>query len=331
MRWFACSVLPFPFLRMLAMGGVTALLVLGMHGLTQADVPRALDTTFLMAQQAPSLYQKTTITLPKAQWSVFQLPTSAGAQLSPVVFDRLLTLRQMTLRPESKEAVLIVNGGFFDPKTGAPSSFVTAPGKLSLSPEQNPSLMQNPALSPYLSAILNRTELRALACDSPAANKSDSPKTLQFAIARHHDPQANACRVAWSLGAGPQLLPELTSHPEGFYAPATGTAKAPRDPIGVGVPNARTVVGVTAEGQLIIALASQQGPKGKLPGASLQDAAEFLKTQGAVVAMNLDGGSSSGIAYRPNVQAPWRFVFGQINQKAQPVERAVHSVLMLRQ
>jgi hypothetical protein len=97
--------------------------------------------------------------------------------------------------------------------------------------------------------------------------------------------------------------------------------KLTRDPIGVFSKNARSAVGIKQDGSVIIMMGSQV-PEENKKGFSLPDMAEQMKKHGAVEALNLDGGSSSGIVYRGKA------IYGRY-EKGKVVKRPVKSVLMV--
>ena len=94
---------------------------------------------------------------------------------------------------------------------------------------------------------------------------------------------------AWqAIGGGPRLLRRgevcLTESPEGFR-PDVVKGKAPR-----------SAVGVTADGQLL--LAAVDGRQLASAGMTLAEWAAWLRAQGAVEAINLDGGGSTTLWMR---------------------------------
>jgi hypothetical protein len=194
--------------------------------------------------------------------------------------ERLHTVTQFA--HASKTPVkAVLNAGFFDPVNALSTSYLLKNGRVVADPERNPSLMANDKLKPYLPAILNRPELRQLSC---SAGK-------RFDIAPRDSTVPADCRLVWSIGAGPQLLPNYTPEKEGFTAYAQG--KRIRDPIGVDTPNARSAVAIMPDNQLMLVFVGQTAT-GK-PGLTLPQLAEWLKIQGVVQALALDGGSSTSL------------------------------------
>ncbi len=204
---------------------------------------------------------------------------------------------------------LLVNGGFFDPNNGLTVSHVVLPDGTTHSPKNNPRLTNNKKLAPYMPAISNRSELRQLTC-------SDGPR---YTITPHSDTLPANCTLNWLLGGGPQLLPTLTAEAEAFWATDPETGKVTRDPTGIKRGNARTAVGITEDGDLIIALA-QQPPH--MPGWTLTNVATELEKLGATQVLMLDGGSSSSL-WVNNQWVPGMWKNGE------PVVRRIYSYLWL--
>ena len=180
-------------------------------------------------------------------------------------------------------------------------------------PRQNKRLMNNPKLLPYLQKILNRTEFRRYRCG----------QTRRYDIALHREASPTGCQLLDALGGGPRLLPELTEVEEGFVDFANG--KIIRDPLGSKQPNARSAIGITRDGSLLVVMVAQK-PEAPTPsGLSLPALAAFMKTQGVEQAMNLDGGSSSSFYYKGKT------VYGKVNEKGNWVRRELFSVLLIQE
>jgi hypothetical protein len=231
------------------------------------------------------------------------------------VGDKLQTVSQLA---RQLNASAVINAGYFDPKNGLSTSYAWQGQQMVADPHENKALISNPALQPYLPAIFNRTELRAFNCPGEGQH---------FVFARRTSPvdyaPNPACSLAWAIGGGPQLLPELTAQAEAFIAFNTAGVKT-RDPIGVNTPNARTAVALDGKGQLYWVLVSQAPQQ---PGLTLPELAMALQEQGMVSAMALDGGSSSSLAL------PGKTLWAKGYQKADAwvtVQRPVKSVLWLK-
>jgi Phosphodiester glycosidase len=209
-----------------------------------------------------------TITVPKAMAvSVAQAP-------------RLQTVPQFA----DPLTLAVINAGFFDPMTTLNTSWVSSQFKVVGDPTQNPSLMENPKLQPYLPIILNnRPELRAYQCAGHT--------TPHYAIVPHLAPAA--CPISWAVGAGPQLLPVYNPQTEAFTDTDPITGRRTRDPLGVDMPNARSAVALLPDNRLMLVYVGQT-PDGK-KGLTLPQLAQWLKQQGVSQAMALDGGSSTSV------------------------------------
>lgn len=252
--------------------------------------------------------QYTVTSLSTSEVHVLRIPTGLYEVVPAVVAETA----DLNTFAQQHNAIAVLNGGFFDPQNQQSTSYVTIQGQLVADPRQNERLINNPDLAPYMAKILNRSELRRYQCN----------QTQRYAIALHSEPVPAGCELLDALGAGPQLLPELTSEQEGFTATdATGTVI--RDALGSSQPNARTAVGITQTGDLLWVMAAQK-PGVNPSGLSLPEMAEFLQTLGAKAALNLDGGSSSALFYAGTT------VHGKLDAEGNPVMRPVKSVLLLR-
>ncbi len=167
--------------------------------------------------------------------------------------------------------------------------------------------MNNPNLKPYLGQIFNRTEFRRYQCG----------QTVKYDIALHNELPPAGCQLVNAIGAGPRLLPELTLVQEGFVDNANA-----RDALGSNQPNARTAVGITRDGSIILVMVAQKPSAPNNSGISLPALADFMKTLGAKKAMNLDGGSSSSLYYKGKT------FYGKVDLEGNPIKRPVKSVLL---
>ncbi|MBF6605768.1 MAG: phosphodiester glycosidase family protein [Chloroflexi bacterium] len=91
---------------------------------------------------------------------------------------------------------------------------------------------------------------------------------------------------------------------------------------GAGTANARTAVGITADGKLLIATVDGQLP-GYSAGIDLTDLAGLLQGQGAVSAINFDGGGSTTLVAR----RPGDAMAGLVNRPSDGAPRAVTNAL----
>ena len=219
------------------------------------------------------------------------------------------------LQPISKFAqqnvVAAINGGYFDPVNQKTTSFIVQDSQIVADPRFNERLVDNPDLKPYLSNIFNRAEFRRYSCD----------EETQYDIQPHFSPIPFNCTLKASLGGGPNLLPEDSSVAEGFIAYKDG--KKIRDAIGSEGLNARSAVGITAAGDVILVMVAQQPEQPLDSGISLSELADVLSNIGAVKAMNLDGGSSSSLYYKGQA------VYGRVDKEGNKIQRPIKSVLLV--
>lgn len=205
-------------------------------------------------------------------------------------------------------SLFIINGGYFDPANKETISWIQTEGAEQLDPTTNQRLTGNSSLTPWLADIFNRSEFRTLVCEGG----------IRYSIAAHYAPAETGCTITGRLGAGPRLLPELTAEKEAFWA-KDESGSVTRDPIGIRRANARSAIGLTSSGNVIVAMAEQSDTKG---GVSLPDFADALKSLGAVEALNLDGGSSSSFWHEKTGA-----VYGKKGANNAQVKRPVLSVL----
>ncbi|MBU6229260.1 MAG: phosphodiester glycosidase family protein [Cyanobacteria bacterium REEB459] len=203
--------------------------------------------------------------------------------------------------------MVALNAGFFDPHNGLTTAAVVVGGALVADPRQNPRLMTNPDLAGSLDKILNRSEFRRYDCHGRPA----------YAITPHRQPLPLGCSLVDAVAAGPQLLPNNTEVIEGFFD--TGLTP-PRDALGSRRANARSAVGIRADGSLLLVMVAQV-PGLASSGMTLAQLADLMAQQGAVQALNLDGGSSSTLVYGPTTY------YGRLDSLGQPQQRSVKSIL----
>ncbi|MEB3293054.1 MAG: phosphodiester glycosidase family protein [Synechococcales bacterium] len=262
----------------------------------------------------PLQYQKQEF--PKAIAHILRIPqnytVSVGVATDLTTVDRFV---------QKKGAIAGLNAGFFDPINGLSTSYITVLGKQVADPQQNDRLIQNPDLQPYLQQIWNRSEFRRYHCQNSSDQQKSNQKSDRFvySINYHQDPVPSHCRVMDAVGAGPQLLPQLTAEREGFWDAERG-----RDAIGLHQPNARSAIGLTAQGEVILVMVEQSQPGG---GMTLPQVAQLMQQLGALQALNLDGGTSSAL-YR--VAGAEKFLhWGKRDAQGEAIGRPVKSVILV--
>jgi len=205
-------------------------------------------------------------------------------QLKPFAFDRGLILSDVVKR---NGALAGINGGYFNHSDGQPVSQVIAEGKIIADPQKNLSLILNPILKPILNNIFaKRVELRLL-------QKNDLSESWQ--IVSHDQPLPPGNTLIHSLQAGPKLLPGYNPEQEGFII-KNEKGEVIRDGIGTLSRAARSAVGITKSGELILVMI--EGSYEKRTGVTMKQLAEVMKNLGAETAMALDGGSSSTLTWK---------------------------------
>jgi hypothetical protein len=257
---------------------------------------------------APFTYE--TRTFPHSQVHWVTVPPNGAYRLGVGVAATLMPLADLAAETG---AIAAINAGFFDPQNGFTTSYITQAGDLVADPRQNPRLMENPDLAPYLEAILDRSEFRIYTCNG----------TVQYDITRHSAPVPSGCELESAVGAGPQLLPRMTGYEEGFMADNV-QGELVRDALGSQYPNARSAVGLKADGTVVLAIAAQRPDPASPTGMGFQDLADFLASLGVEKALNLDGGSSSGLYVEGQTY------YGRLDDKNQFVQRPIKSILVVQ-
>jgi exopolysaccharide biosynthesis protein len=207
--------------------------------------------------------------------------------------------------------VAAINGGYFDPVNQKTTSFIVHQAKNIADPRFNERLVDNPDLKQYLNKIFNRAEFRRYQCNSET----------KYDIQLHSAPIPNNCTLVDSLGGGPGLLPQDTSVAEGFTAFKNG--EKIRDAIGSESLNARSAVGISQDGDIILTMVAQQPEEPLNSGISLPELTKIMSNLGAVKAMNLDGGSSASLYYDGQV------AYGRVDQEGNKIQRPIKSVLLV--
>ncbi len=269
--------------------------------------------------QSPSLAPVVSPSPAKMEFKVERLPHSVVYTLSiPNQGQYLVTPGVVnTVEPlasfvKTYGAIAAINGGFFDPQNQKSTSAVIVETRQVAKPEDNERLMANPDLLPYLDKILNRSEFRQYRCGSQVV----------YDIAPRLTRPAPGCELESALGGGPQLLPDMTLVAEGFQSVSNG--KVIRDALGSDRRNARSAVGITREGAIVLVMVSQKPDEPTDSGMTLQELANYLKNLKVEKAMNLDGGSSTALYYGGET------IYGKVNESGQAIQRPVKSALLVQ-
>jgi Phosphodiester glycosidase len=283
---------------------LSALVAVGMVA-SLFSIPAFKPKSNPIAAQTPAVAEYKVFNRANSLAYVLTIPSGSRYIVRPFVSDGLETVAQVGAKTG---AIAVLNAGFFDPTNQKTTSHIVINRREVANPKGNERLVNNPKLLPYLDAILNRSELRIYDCG----------KTVRYDIVLHQAPMLAGCQLKQSMGGGPQLLPVDTSAQEGFTDTQNGTLV--RDAIGSIQPNARTAVGLKADGSLIWLMVAQ---KTSQSGMTLAEIAHLLRDLGAVKALNLDGGTSSSLYYQGKA------FYGKRNDSARAIQRAVKSVLLL--
>lgn len=294
---------------MIAFTGLAVAIAGLLIGLTfSPQSPRPEQTASIASQvQPPSVLRYQIEELPASRVHWLLIPVSQYRVTFAVAEDTL----PLADFAEQHQTLAALNGGFFDPQNQRSTSYVTLQGQIVADPTQNERLIKNPDLTAYLDQILNRSELRRYQCDS----------ALRYDITLHQSLVPERCQLLEALGAGPQLLPDLTLELEGFTATNAAGAVI-RDALGSQQRNARTAIGITATGDLLWVMVAQK-PGMAESGMSLPELAVWMQGQGAVKAINLDGGSSSSLVYAGNL------ISGKLDAQGNPITRPIKSAVLL--
>jgi exopolysaccharide biosynthesis protein len=236
------------------------------------------------------------------------IPHDSNYTVIPVVSGQLQAIADF-IKSEPNQVIAAINGGYFDPVNQKTTSFITQQEKIVADPRFNERLVDNPDLKEYLGKIFNRAEFRRYNCG----------QETKYDIQLHSTPIPKNCTLIESLGAGPSLLPQDTSVTEGFTAYQAG--KKIRDAIGADSLNARSAVGITANGDVILVMVGQKPDKPLNSGISLPELANFLSSLGATKAMNLDGGSSASLYYQG------QNFYGRVDKDGKKIQRPIKSIL----
>jgi hypothetical protein len=237
------------------------------------------------------------------------VPAQANFVVTPAISETVATIEQFAQETGSIGAI---NAGFFDPENQLSTSYVTMQGRLVADPTLNPRLVNNPALTAYLPKIFDRSEFRRYQCG----------QEVRYDIALHSAPVPQECQLLDAIGGGPQLLPKNTAVAEGFVSYENGVLT--RDPLGSNQLNARSAIGITSKGDIVLTMV-QQLQYSPDSGLSLAKLTKTMEKFGVKKALNLDGGSSASFYYLGET------VYGKRDVEGKPVQRPVKSVLLIKE
>ncbi len=210
---------------------------------------------------------------------VFKINTKKyGSKIKPYVTANLTTPQKVY---EQNCFDLVVNGGFFDVKSGKSVSYTTIDSKVVSDPSNLPELVGWLKKEERLDKVLSRSELRILENDR---NK------LKFDIARHNDPVKKGYHIKHVLQAGPGIIPCVDLVGEGFVVYENDRVKM--QSVDILKRRERTLIGLKGNNLYIVLFTKDH----KVDANELkQYAKDTLKLKKA---MALDGGLSTAINYK---------------------------------
>lgn len=179
---------------------------------------------------------------------------------------------------------LTINTGFFDPNNGKTISYIVTDRNTVADPILNEGILFNPVLKNNLDKILNRTEFRIVECN----NK------YQYQIVPHKDSVEFGCNIITSAQGGPMILPELRLEEE-FFIVKNNEGNVIRESASVLHKVARTIIGIK-NGEAHILIITDKHPM------DIYEVRDLCKSLGFERAMAFDGGSSTSMNYKKDIE-----------------------------
>lgn len=216
---------------------------------------------------------------------VFRVPLKKYKnKIKPYVAPKLTTASDV-FHNKDLNFKLVVNGGFFDPKNGAPVSEVTIDKKEVQSLFANEDLVKNLDNQGRVEQVINRSELRILETYN---KKPFFDITNHFAI-----PNVNSS-IRHSIQAGPMILPDLRMEEESFIKyDGNKTIDLAADVL---KRRERTIIGLKdgfmSNGYMYIIIFTSNHK------VSLPEVKEYCKKLHLDKALAMDGGASTSINYK---------------------------------
>jgi hypothetical protein len=279
-------------------------------GIILALVCLGFSLLLVLKSQAAQLIAENQLnyqTIKRSQYTIHTvtIPHDSSYLVTPVIAGNLQPISDFA----QDRLLAAINGGYFDPVNQKTTSFIVERSQIVADPRFNERLVDNPDLKQYLRKIFNRAEFRRYSCAG----------STQYDIQLHSAPIPNDCTLIESLGGGPGLLPQDTSVAEGFITYQKG--EKIRDAIGNDSLNARSAVGITQAGDVILTMVAQHSDRPLNSGVSIPELGSVMSSLGAVKAMNLDGGSSASLYY------DGRAIYGRVDQEGKEIIRPIKSIL----
>ena len=214
---------------------------------------------------------------------IFKVPLKTYAKkIKPYVADELTTVSDVY--KNNPNFRLVVNGGYFDPKNGAPVSNVIINGKKEEDIFDNLPLVRSLQKADRLELVLNRAELRIL---------EDTKNNLSFDIVNHFYISDNQHTIKHSIQAGPMILPNLRLEEESFVKYNGGRSiQLAGDVL---KRRERTIIGLKKgilgfDSLYIIIFTSNNK-------VTLLEARDYIEKLKLDKALNMDGGASTSINF----------------------------------
>lgn len=199
-----------------------------------------------------------------------------------VASEDLITNREAHIKGG---AILTVNAGFFDPKSGKTVSYIVTDSITSADPMFNHALLANPFFRRNMSTILNRSEFRVMQC----GNK------FQYEIVSHKSEVPFGCRLITSAQGGPLILPELRMEEEGFIV-KNSEGEVVRESASVLHKTSRTIIGLKGTDECHIFIITDDNPM------DMYEVQKLCNSYKLDRAMAFDGGSSTSLNYKKNLE-----------------------------
>lgn len=210
---------------------------------------------------------------------VFKINTKKyGSKIKPYMTNKLTTPQKLY---EDECFDLVVNGGFFDVKTGKSVSYVTIDNKLVADVQDNIKLVNELDKQGRLEEVLSRAEFRIL------ENKNGK---LKFDIASHNAPIKKKYHIKHALQAGPMLAPTMDLVQEGFVVKEDDVIKS--QSVDILKRRERTVLGLKGKYLYIVLFTKNH----KVDAYEMKQYME--KTLKVKKAMALDGGLSTALNHK---------------------------------
>lgn len=213
---------------------------------------------------------------------VFKFDTKRiGHKIKPYIAPELDTVKNVY---KTNDFIFVVNGGFFDPQTAAPASYVTIDCETVENPYDNASLL-NSFTDEEMEMIASRAELRIY------VNKYNK---LRFDIAFHKDGVPDGWKIKHALQAGPMVYPKMDLEKE-YFVKYGEDGKVVRDSIEALKRRARAAVALKGN-DLYVIIFTKQGT------VTMQDVYQYCAKMKFDKAMALDGGGSVGVNYCDDIE-----------------------------